>query len=231
MGGPGHGGATSSGHGVATTPSAKVPSDPLGPVGLESVPDEARVELVYHDSGVIDGTVGGTRVHLRGLVPTRQGSADGTWGGSTFEAEWSIGDTRHDSANPCPVVVSGRFGVAPVKLEGEFRLSADRSLEGARLAGDLGGQDIGGEVSPADGGLGATSAVVAEGTLGGAPFELFAAFSDDSKKAVVRGSIGGWPVAIDANRAGPTAPARIVGSYSGEPALLVLVLAVAVRFL
>jgi hypothetical protein len=164
-------------------------------------------------------------------VPTRQGSADGTWGGSTFEAEWSIGDTRHDNANPCPVVVSGRFGVAPVKLEGEFRLSADRSLEGARLAGDLGGQDIGGEVSPADGGLGATSAVVAEGTLGGAPFELFAAFSDDSKKAVVRGSIAGWPVAIDAKRAGPTAPARIVGSYSGEPALLVLVLAVAVRFL
>jgi hypothetical protein len=86
-------------------------------------------------------------------------------------------------------------------------------------------------VSAADGGLGTTSAVVAEGTLGEAPFELFAALSDDGKRAIVRGSVGGQPVSLDATGDDPAASVCIVGTYIGEPALLALVLGVIIHFL
>ena len=72
---------------------------------------------------------------------------------------------------------------------------------------------------------------MAEGTLGGAPFELFVAFSDDSRSAVVRGSIGGVPVSLDAARSDPATSVVIIGSYSGEPPLLALLLGTVTRFL
>ena len=232
------------GHGVTATPSAKLPKDPLGPVGLEDVPEGARVELVYHDSGVIEGTVGVSEVHLSGLGRARRGSANGTWGEVALGAAWSVGDAREapeKPSTPSPAavpsgfgqlaVMSGRFGHLPIKVECDFELSPVQSLERAVLSGELGGQDVRAEITAADGGLGTTSAVVAEGTLGATAFELFVAFSDDSKSAVVRGSIGGTPVSLDATRSDPATSVVIIGSYSGEPPLLALLLGAVVRFL
>jgi hypothetical protein len=229
---------------VTATPSAKLPKDPLGPVGLEDVPEGARVELVYHDSGVIEGTVGVSEVHLSGLGRARRGSANGTWGEVALGAAWSVGDAREapeKPSTPSPAavpsgfgqlaVMSGRFGHLPIKVECDFELSPVQSLERAVLSGELGGQDVRAEITAADGGLGTTSAVVAEGTLGATAFELFVAFSDDSKSAVVRGSIGGTPVSLDATRSDPAPSVVIIGSYSGEPPLLALLLGAVVRFL
>jgi hypothetical protein len=72
--------------------------------------------------------------------------------------------------------------------------------------------------------------VVAEGTVGETPFELFAAFSEDLKRAVVRGSVGGRPVSLDATRDDPAAAVRIIGAYLGEPLLLALVVGAVIHF-
>jgi hypothetical protein len=189
------------------------------------------VALVYSDEGIIEGTVAGTEVQLRGQLRSSRGSVKGTWGEAAFGAVWSIGHKRHPAANPSPIVMSGRFGGTALKLEGELQVGPNQSFERAGLSGDLGGQSLRAEVSPADGGLGTASAVVAEGTLGETAFDLFVAFSDDLKRAVVRGSIGGRPVSLDATRADPPSSVRIVGSCSGEPPLLALVLGVLIHFL
>jgi hypothetical protein len=221
-----------------------VPNDPLGPIGLEDVPDGSLVELVYHDVGVIEGAVAGTEVHLAGLGRSRRGSANGTWGEVGIGAAWSVGDVHETPEGPStpspvgtpsgvgqPAVMSGRFGQLAINLKGDFQLGPSQSVELASLSGELGGHNLQAEITAADGGLGATSAVVAEGTLGDAPFELFVAFSDDSKSAVVRGSIGGAPVSLDASRPDPATSVRIVGSYFGEPPLLALLLGAVARFL
>jgi hypothetical protein len=174
LGGPGRGAAAGSGHRVAAAPSGKLPSDLLGPVGLEDVLEGARVELVYHNSGVIEGTVAGAEVHLGGLGRSRRGSADGIWGEVVFGAAWSVGNVRQSPENPSPpsqVVVSVHFGQLPVKLKGDFQLGPDQSFERAGLSGDLGGESLRAEVSAADGGLGTTS------TRCGRPFLIAARVS------------------------------------------------------
>ena len=86
-------------------------------------------------------------------------------------------------------------------------------------------------VSAAAGGLGSTNAIVAEGTVGEIPFELYAALSGDLTKAVVRGSVDGLSISVDAVRADPSGPVRFNGSYSGPPALLALTVGAVAYFL
>jgi ATP-dependent Clp protease ATP-binding subunit ClpC len=218
--------------GGAGGPSAGLASDPLGPVSVEDVPESARVKLVFHDNELVEGTIAGAEVHLSGPVRARGGSVKGTWGGVALGTAWRIGDKQDvPPTGPLPVVISGRFGGAALKLQGDVQLGPHLSFERAGVSGDLCGQSLRAEVSAADGGLGTTSAVVAEGTLGEAPFELFAALSDDGKRAIVRGSVGGQPVSLDATGVDPAASVCIVGTYIGEPALLALVLGVIIHFL
>ena len=204
-------------------------NDPLAPVSVEHFPQSARVKLVSHDE-LIEGTLAGAEVHLSGPVRSPGGSVRGTWGGEVLGAAWRIGDKHGAPTNPLPVFVAGRLGRAAVKLKGEVRLGPQLRFEGAGISGDLCGQVLRAEVNPADGGLGLTGAVVADGTHGDTPFELFAALSEDRDRAVVRGSVGGRPLSIDATRADPSA-VRVVGAYFGEPPLLMLVLGVVVHFL
>ena len=86
-------------------------------------------------------------------------------------------------------------------------------------------------VSAADGGLGSTDALVAEGTVGETPFELYAALSGDLTRAVVRGSVDGRSISLDAGRDYPSGPVKVQGSYSGQPALLALTVGVVAYFL
>lgn len=82
-------------------------------------------------------------------------------------------------------------------MKGDFRLARNKAIyrrrggnyffEDADIAGDLGEAPFRAVVSAADGGLGSTDVVVAEGTPGETPFQLFAALSGDLSKAVVRG--------------------------------------------
>ena len=86
-------------------------------------------------------------------------------------------------------------------------------------------------MSAADGGLGSTDAVVAEGTVGETPFELFIALSGDLTEGVIRGSVDGHPVSLDAGRDEPSAPVTVQGSYTGPPALLALTVGIVAYFL
>jgi hypothetical protein len=200
-------------------------------VSVEDFPESARVEVVFHDNELIEGTVAGAEVHLAGPVRSLRGSVKGTWGGVALVAAWRIGDKHYAPTNPLPMFILGRFGGTAVKLNGDVQLGHQLSFERAGMTGDLGGQGLQAEFNPADGGLGMTSAVVAEGSLGETPFELFAALSDDWKRAVVRGSVGGHPVLLDATRDDPAASVRVVGAYFGQPALLALLLGVVIHFL
>ncbi len=60
-----------SGHGRVGGRPHRLPSEPLGPVSLEDVPEGARVELVYRDNELIEGAVAGTEVRLRGPLRSR----------------------------------------------------------------------------------------------------------------------------------------------------------------
>jgi hypothetical protein len=208
----------------------RFPDELLRPVRLEEVPEGARVDLSYRDHEVIEGTVAGTEVHVTGRVGSHRGPVEGTWGGVTLRANWRLGDNSRAPTQPLPGIITGRFGDIPFKLKGYFRLGPDHIFQEAEVIGDLCGQGFRAEVSAAEGGLGSTSTVVAGGTLGEEPFELFAAVSGDLTRAVVRGSLGGRPVSLDATHDRPSGRLRVVGDYLGPLPLLGLIVGTVVYF-
>ena len=211
----------SSGGDIRPPRSRRFPDDLLAPVDLGQVPEDARVELVYRDNEVIEGTAGGKEVRLAGLLGSHRGPVDGTWGGVPVNANWRVGDNSK-APGPVPAILTGHFGEDAFKLKGDFRLAPNYFFEGADIAGELGGLNFHAEVSAADGGLGPTGAVVAVGTVGDAPLELFAALSGDLTKAVVRGSIGAHSISLDASRDQLGGAVKLYGSISGPPALVAL---------
>ena len=152
----------------------------------------------------------------------------GTWGG--VAVSWRLGDKLGTPAGRTPGIIRGRVGDDRVNLEGSFLLGPRYLLEEADISGDLCGQQLRAKVSAADGGLGATSTVIAEGNLDEEPFELFASLSDDLARVVVRGSFGGRSVSLDATAEEPSA-VRVVGGFRGPLPLLALIVNVLVHFL
>jgi hypothetical protein len=213
----------------------RFPDDLLAPVPLEDVPAGARVELFYRGNEVIEGTVAGTDVRLVGRVGSPRGRLKGTWGQTAVGANWRVGDKLRTPGGWSLGIITGRFGDDPVKLRGYFHLGLRYLADQTDIDGELCGNSLRATVSAADGGLGSTSAVVAEGTLGEEAFELFSALSDDLTKAVVRGSFGGRTVALDATRQEPAevrpAEVRIVGEYAGPLPFLAVIVGVVVHFL
>ena len=209
--------------------SHRFPDELLAPVQLAEVAEEARVELGYRDKEVIEGTAAGREVRLAGRVKTHRGSLKGTWGGVPVNADWRIGD---NSQTLTPVsALTGNFSEDAVNLRGDFRLAPSYFFEQAEIVGDLGATAFRAEVSAVDGGLGSTDALVAEGTLGETPFELYAALSGDRTRAVLRGSVDGRSLSLDATRDSRSGPVRLQGSYSGPPALLALAIGALAYFL
>jgi hypothetical protein len=211
--------------------SQRFPDELLGAVHLEDVPEDARVELVYRDDEVLEGTAAGTRVYLRGRVRSRRGPLKGTWGEVAFGAAWRLGDRLHVLRGPLPAHLSGRFGEDAVKLKATAHLGPQHLFERAEVGGELCGHAVRAEVNAASGGLGSTSTLVAEGTVGDSAFQLFGALSADLSRTIVRGSVGGAPVSLDATRPDPFAPVRVIGAFSGPPALLALLVGAVVSVL
>jgi hypothetical protein len=209
-------------------PSRRFPEELLRPVHLEEVPEAARVDLSYRDNDEIEGTVAGEAVRVIGQLGPRGGPVRGTWGG--VAVSWRLGDKLGTPAGRTPGIIRGRVGDDLLNLAGSFLLGPRYVLEEADISGDLCGQNLRAKVSAADGGLGATSTVVADGNLGEEPFELFASLSDDLARGVVRGSLGGRTVSLDATTEEPSA-VRVVGEYSGPLPLLALIVNVLVHFL
>jgi hypothetical protein len=123
------------------------------------------------------------------------------------------------------------LGEDAVKLKGTLRLGPQHLFELAEVGGQLCGHAVKAEVNAASGGLGSTSTVAAEGTVGDTRFQLFGALSTDLTRAIVRGSVDGAPVCIDAAREDPFAPVRVIGAFSGPPALLALLVGAVVSLL
>jgi hypothetical protein len=211
--------------------SQRFPDELLGAVHLEDVPEDARVELVYRDDEVLEGTAAGTRVYLRGRVRSRRGPLKGTWGEVAFGAAWRLGDRLHVLKGPLPARLAGRFGEDAVKLKAAVHLGPQHLFERAEVGGELCGHPVRAQLSAASGGLGSTSTVVAQGTVGDSGFQLFGSLSADLSRAIVRGSVGGAPVFIDATREDPFAPVRVIGAFSGPPALLALLVGAVVCLL
>jgi len=209
--------------------SRRFPDELLAPVELADVAEEARVELVYRDNEVIEGTAGSKAVRLAGRVGSHRGPLRGSWGGLLVNADWRIGDNSPTLAPVSGLI--GNFGEDAVKLSGDFRLAPTYFFDQAEIVGDFGATAFRAVVSAVDGGLGSTDALVAEGTLGETPFELYAALSGDRTRAVLRGSVDGRSLSLDATRDSRSGPVRLQGSYSGPPALLALAVGALAYFL
>ena len=65
---------------VAPARSRRFPDELLPPVDMAEVPEEARVELVYGDDDVIEGTAGGKKVRLAGRVGSHLRPSEGVLG-------------------------------------------------------------------------------------------------------------------------------------------------------
>ncbi|HMK97600.1 MAG TPA: hypothetical protein VK425_08660, partial [Acidimicrobiales bacterium] len=115
-------------------------------------------------------------------------------------------------------------------LSGAFQFQFGCLFERADISGELCGQGFQAELRRAGGGLGPTSTVAAEGTLGDAAFEIFATVSTEIGMAVVRGSFDGRPLLLDAS-GDELASLRVVGAYAGPVALLGLVVGSLAHFL
>jgi hypothetical protein len=213
---------------AAPPPERRFSDELLAPVRGQDVPEEARVDLVYRSTDVLEGTVGGTAVRVRGRVGPRGGPVRGTWGG--VAVSWRLADKLGKPPERTVGTVSSRVGDAPVHLEGAFQVGPRYLFEQAGITGDLGGQSLTVKLSAVDAGPASTSVVVAEGTVGEEPLEIFAALVDGSARAVVRGSLGGRPVSLDATH-DETSVVRILGEYTGPLPLLALVVGVVVHFL
>ena len=127
---------------------------------------------------------------------------------------------------PSQGVMTGRFGDDVLRLDGYFQLGLP---ELADIGGRLCGHRIQAKVSLAEGGLGPVT-VVAEGTIGEEPFELFVSLSDDLAQAKVRGLLGGRPVSLDVT-GDEASIMRVVGEYSAQHPFLALVVRVVLHFL
>ena len=66
---------------AAAEPSRRFPGS-SGPVRMEEVPEEARVELYYRDNDVIEGTVAGTEVRMTGQLGPREARSEAPGAGS-----------------------------------------------------------------------------------------------------------------------------------------------------
>lgn len=126
----------------------------------------------------------------------------GSWGGVPVNADWHIGDNSQ-TPTPEPALL-GNFGKDAVNLRGDFRLARSYFFEQAEIVWDLGATALRTVVSAVDGGLGSTDALVAEGTLGETPFELYAALSLHQPLTTENARPGIWQRSTGASRLNTT---------------------------
>ena len=211
--------------------SRHFPEELLAPANFDDVPKGAKVELYFRDGQLVEGMAGAAEVRLVGSFGSSRGYLAGTWATAAIAADWRFASTPEASTDPSPGSISGRLGDDALQLTGRFHFRFGCLFEKAEIAGQLCGQGLGAEVRRAGGGLGPTSTVVAEGTLGEASFEIFATVSTEIDIAKVRGSFDGRPVLLDASRDELSGSVRIAGAYDGPVPLLALVVGSLAHFL
>jgi hypothetical protein len=210
-------------------PARQFPAD-AEPAG--DIPDHARVDLIFERPRLLSGTVGGQSVSLDLNVPTHNGMAAGTIAGIPASATWKNGDNYRIYPD-VPSDLAGSFGGQPVELHATFHLEPGYFFDHGTITGHIGAEALDASVERVSGGLGSTSTVAVDGTLGSINYTIYAAIDGPLTSAKIRGTVAGIPVRIDAARTrqphgGQT---RHTGSYQGPPALLALAAGALLHFI
>jgi hypothetical protein len=202
-------------------------TDPSG-----AIPDHARVDLIFERSRLLSGSVGGQPIRLNLDVPARDGAAAGTIAGMPVSVTWRNGDNYRIYPD-VPSELTGSFAGQPVELHASSHLEPGYFFDHGTITGHIGALALDAAVETASGGLGSTSTVAVDGTLGSTHYTIYAAIDGSLTAAKIRGSVAGTPIRIDAARirqpsGGQT---RLTGSYEGPPVLLALVAGALLHFM
>lgn len=210
-------------------PARQFPAD-TAPAG--DIPGHARVDLVFEQSGRLTGSAGGQLVRLDLNVPTHDGAAAGTFAGTPASATWKNGDNYYIYPD-VPSDLTGSFAGQPVELHATFHLEPGYFLAHGTITGHVGAQSLDATIETASGGLGSTSTVAVDGTLGSTQFTIYAAVDGPRTSGRLRGTVAGRPIRIDAARSGQPdrEQTRLTGSYQGPPALLALAVGALLHFI
>jgi hypothetical protein len=211
------------------TPTRQFPAD-TDPVGV--IPARARVDLTFERSRLLSGSVGGQPVRLDLNVPTHNGAAAGTIAGIPASATWKNGDNYRVYPD-VPSDLTGSFAGQPVELHATFHLEPGYFFDHGTITGHIGAEALDATVETASGGLGSTSTVAVDGTLGSTEYTLYAAIDGPLTSGQIRGTVAGNSIRIDAARTRQPEgeQTRLTGSYQGPPALLALAAGALLHFI
>ena len=132
-----------------------------------------------------------------------------------------------------PYDLTGSFAGQPVEIHATFHLEPGYFFDHGTITGHVGAEALHATVETASGGLGSTSTVAVDGTLGSTEFTIYAAIDGPLTRAKIRGTVAGNPIRIDAARTRQPdgEQTRLTGSYEGPPALLALAAGALLHFI
>lgn len=210
-------------------PTRQFPTD-TDPVGV--IPDHARVDLLFERTRLLTGSVGGQPVRLDLNVPTHNGAAAGTIAGISASATWQNGNNYYTHPD-VPSDLTGSFAAQPVEIHATFHLEPSYFFDHGMITGHIGAEDLHATAERVSGGLGSTSTVAVDGTLGSTEFTIYAAIDGSLTHGKIRGTVAGSPIRIDAARTRQPEgqQTRLTGSFQGPPALLALAAGTLLHFI
>jgi hypothetical protein len=210
-------------------PTRQFPAD-ADPAGV--IPEHARVDLIFERSRLLSGSVGGQPVRLALNVPALDGTAAGTIAGMAASATWKTGNNYYIYPD-VPSDLTGSFAGQPAELHATFHLEPGYFLHHGAITGHIGAEALDATVETASGGLGSTSTVAVDGTLGSTDFTIYAAIDGPLTSGQIRGTVAGNSIRIDAARTRQPEgdQTRLTGSYQGPPALLALAAGALLHFI
>lgn len=196
------------------------------------IPDHARVDLMFERSRLLTGSVGGQPVRLDLNVPTHNGATAGTIAGIPASATWQNGNNYYIHPD-VPSDLTGSFAGQPVEIHATFHLEPGYFFDHGMITGHIGAEDLHATVQTASGGLGSTSTVAVDGTLGSTEFTIYAAIDGSHSRGQIRGTVAGNPIRITAARTRQPEgeQTRLTGSYQGPTALLALAAGALLHFI
>jgi len=210
-------------------PARQFPAD-TDPAGV--VPDHARVDLILERSRLLSGSVGGQPIRLNLNMPAHDGAAAGTIAGMPVSASWKNGDNYRIYPD-MPSELTGSFAGQPVELHATFHLEPGYFFDHGTITCHIGALALDAAVETASGGLGSTSTVAVDGTLGSTRYTIYAAIDGPLTAAKIRGTVAGTSIRIDPARTRQPSgeQTRLTGSYEGPPVLLALVAGALLHFM
>ena len=121
----------------------------------------------YQEDGRIRGTVGGSTIELTLQLPWSASSVTGVLGGDPIDMAWDL-----STGEKGPAILQGTVGAHTVSVE--FRRNPNSSFAEGTVRGTLTDTSLAASIRPVSGGFSTSGAIVANGSFGDHPFEIFA---------------------------------------------------------